>query len=232
MVNHSFLIFFARLTIFIVKLDRQSQKSIVLPSCFRKQNIVESQRQECACAQQMSHIKRTYVKTFILISSTKDFFFLFHYFCFNLGLKHFFSNASCFFSRLVTPIYVGLMTTFQYKISNMLYSSNQSIFGLGQTNAFCSRFAVSGYQNRTPELCEVLTDFICVKEVLAPCNIQPSFKSLLMNLDTRVDCLSLSEAWSSVYFCYVFCSLLFPKVQWLASQSLENISRLNFRCLF
>ena len=34
MVNHSFLIFFAPLTMFIVKLDRQSEKSIALTSAF------------------------------------------------------------------------------------------------------------------------------------------------------------------------------------------------------
>ena len=68
MVNHLFFIFFAGRTIFIVKLDRQLIRKIIrLSFSFRKQNSVEWHRHKYACAQQMSHTKRTcvgYVKDF------------------------------------------------------------------------------------------------------------------------------------------------------------------------
>ena len=51
MVHHSFLVFFARLTMFTVKLEQHSEKIIHLVFSFCKQNTVESQWHEDACAQ-------------------------------------------------------------------------------------------------------------------------------------------------------------------------------------
>ena len=52
MLNHSFLIFFARLTMFIVKFGRQLIRKINrLDFSFWKQNSVESQRHKYAYAQ-------------------------------------------------------------------------------------------------------------------------------------------------------------------------------------
>ena len=64
MLNHSFLIFFARLTMFIVKFGRQLIRKINrLDFSFWKQNSVESQRHKYAYAQYMSHTKRTCLVT-------------------------------------------------------------------------------------------------------------------------------------------------------------------------
>ena len=72
LVNHSFLIFFARLTMFIVKLDRKLIRKINrFDFSFLKRNTLESQRHKYACAQQMSHTKWTWGGRFIQLKTTK-----------------------------------------------------------------------------------------------------------------------------------------------------------------
>ena len=50
-------------------------------------------------------------------------------FIIGVGLKQILSNVSCFFSSLVTPIYIGSITAVQYKIQTRFIQLTSPFFG-------------------------------------------------------------------------------------------------------